>query len=821
MAFIRVEPVEVQVRTNWFSGRPREITWGDERLPITRLAAVREEAAAYPVITGPRTLFEVDTPRARLSLDLPAPFPPLDGDRPGRPGRRASRRLIAADPIPAAASSRPLPVDRLPDRPIARAPIVGTSGRARRYRARPAPTPRAHDRARRSGRNRTIRRVDHPGEPRFRDLTLDRFVGELASAAPVPGGGSASAVAASLGAGLVAMVASLSMDRAEVRPARRRCWPGRRRPGRRLADRFLALADEDAAAYAGFAAGDEAAARHRRAARDPRPRPCSTAARHAAEVPLVAVEACVELVGVAEALAGRSNDERLERSQRRGAARRGGGPRRRRERPGQPARVGDPDYMTRDDGARRRAAPRGGAAGVADPRGRRQRRAARARSRRRREPDAMTASGARLLEGGRHRRGDPDRGRRGRRGVHRGPRPAARPARGDRRQGRALDGLPRADPARLRQGRHRRRVRGARGRGDRSRGDGDRPRAQRGPDAWTASSSRCRSRRRSGCAPSSTRSTRPRTSTASTRSTPGCCASATTASCRRPPTPPSRSCAGPGSRSRARRGRHRAVGRGRHAGGVPAGPGGRDGHRLPLADARPGRPRPAGRDRGRGRRACRASSPARCSSPGAVVVDVGINVVGGRIVGDVDFESAARGRLGDHAGARRRRAADQRAAAHPPRSGPPNARRHGRPARHATPARTAEETDELPVRSRDRPLRHAAPDRRRGARPRDRRRRARAVRPDQGQGHARGDPAPRGGAPARQVRRGHGDHADAAGRGQVDDHGRAGPGPQPHRHAGGGEHPPAVARARSSGSRAARPAAATARSSRWRTSTST
>ena len=38
---------------------------------------------------------------------------------------------------------------------------------------------------------------------------------------------------------------------------------------------------------------------------------------------------------------------------------------------------------------------------------------------------------------------------------------------------------------------------------------------------------------------------------------------------------------------------------------------------------------------------------------------------------------------------------------------------------------------------------------------------------------------------------------------------------------GRGQHPPAVARARSSGSRAGRPAAATARSSRWRTSTST
>ena len=68
MAFIRVEPVAVHVRTDWFDGRPREVTWGDERLTVTRLVAVREEAAAYPVITGPRTMFEVETSRARLAL---------------------------------------------------------------------------------------------------------------------------------------------------------------------------------------------------------------------------------------------------------------------------------------------------------------------------------------------------------------------------------------------------------------------------------------------------------------------------------------------------------------------------------------------------------------------------------------------------------------------------------------------------------------------------------------------------------------------------------------------------------------------------------
>ena len=68
MAMIRVEPVPVRVRTDWFDGRPREITWGDEHLLITALTAVRLETSAYDAAVGPRTIFEVDTPRARLAL---------------------------------------------------------------------------------------------------------------------------------------------------------------------------------------------------------------------------------------------------------------------------------------------------------------------------------------------------------------------------------------------------------------------------------------------------------------------------------------------------------------------------------------------------------------------------------------------------------------------------------------------------------------------------------------------------------------------------------------------------------------------------------
>jgi hypothetical protein len=70
MAMIRMEPTAVRVRTDWFDGRPREVTWGDERLPITSLAAVRHEASAYPIEVGPRTVFEVVTPRARLALSF-------------------------------------------------------------------------------------------------------------------------------------------------------------------------------------------------------------------------------------------------------------------------------------------------------------------------------------------------------------------------------------------------------------------------------------------------------------------------------------------------------------------------------------------------------------------------------------------------------------------------------------------------------------------------------------------------------------------------------------------------------------------------------
>jgi hypothetical protein len=68
MAMVRVEPVEVRVRADWFDGRPREVTLAGRRLRVLEVLGVRDESAAFPVVTGPRTLFEVETVGARMTL---------------------------------------------------------------------------------------------------------------------------------------------------------------------------------------------------------------------------------------------------------------------------------------------------------------------------------------------------------------------------------------------------------------------------------------------------------------------------------------------------------------------------------------------------------------------------------------------------------------------------------------------------------------------------------------------------------------------------------------------------------------------------------
>jgi formiminotetrahydrofolate cyclodeaminase len=140
---------------------------------------------------------------------------------------------------------------------------------------------------------------------RYADVTLSGFSEALASAEPVPGGGSASAIAAALGASLVAMVARLSLDRPKYA-----AYGATHQRGIATGDqarvRFLELADLDAAAYQSFVTArrmpQETA--EEKGARDEQMR---ATARQASEVPLEVVRLCHQVLLDVEALAGRSN----------------------------------------------------------------------------------------------------------------------------------------------------------------------------------------------------------------------------------------------------------------------------------------------------------------------------------------------------------------------------------------------------------------------------------------------------------------------------------------------------------------------------------
>ena len=136
-------------------------------------------------------------------------------------------------------------------------------------------------------------------------MTVATFIDRLASAEPVPGGGSAAAIAGSLAAALVAMVASLSQDRpkyAEHAALHEEAITA----ARALAEQLLVLADEDATAYGAYTSAMKLP-RETDHERQTREAAISQAARGASDAPFRTIQACADVVGYAEALAGRSN----------------------------------------------------------------------------------------------------------------------------------------------------------------------------------------------------------------------------------------------------------------------------------------------------------------------------------------------------------------------------------------------------------------------------------------------------------------------------------------------------------------------------------
>ena len=70
MSLVQITPLEVRVRADWLSGRPRRLRLAGEDVPIVAVEEVRDESSAYPAERGPRTTFKVRTPTSRLVLSF-------------------------------------------------------------------------------------------------------------------------------------------------------------------------------------------------------------------------------------------------------------------------------------------------------------------------------------------------------------------------------------------------------------------------------------------------------------------------------------------------------------------------------------------------------------------------------------------------------------------------------------------------------------------------------------------------------------------------------------------------------------------------------
>ncbi len=141
------------------------------------------------------------------------------------------------------------------------------------------------------------------------DMTLSMFFDELASDSPAPGGGTVAALGAAAAAGLVSMVARLTLGKEKFRDH----WKEMETIAEKsdvLRSRFLRLMKEDADAFNEFMAAMKLP-KETEEQKKTRADAMQNALLHAAEVPLETLRLCADIALLAFATAERGNPNAL------------------------------------------------------------------------------------------------------------------------------------------------------------------------------------------------------------------------------------------------------------------------------------------------------------------------------------------------------------------------------------------------------------------------------------------------------------------------------------------------------------------------------
>lgn len=129
-----------------------------------------------------------------------------------------------------------------------------------------------------------------------RERTIESFLSQLASSAPTPGGGGASALVGAVSAALTHMVASLTVGKPRYAAVETQMNELLSK-AESLKSRFLSLMDEDAAAFAPLAAAYRLP-KETDAEREEKARVMEEALRTAVQPPIQIMEACVETLSL-------------------------------------------------------------------------------------------------------------------------------------------------------------------------------------------------------------------------------------------------------------------------------------------------------------------------------------------------------------------------------------------------------------------------------------------------------------------------------------------------------------------------------------------